>query len=166
MSEEAPGFEWLAKDESYSPQPYRHLAYVLRAAGHEDMADDILIANRDRELGESKTSQFKWWRLWMLRLFIGYGYGWRVFWALAWVAGLAVLGTAILHLAKEGNRRSMKLGFCYSLDMLLPIIHLRELHYTDVDLNTWAKYYFYFHKIMGYVLIFFVLAGLSGLTEK
>ena len=158
--------EWLAKDESYSPQPYRHLADVFRTTGHEDMADDILFASRNRELEESKPSQFKWWRLWMLKLFIGYGYGWRVFWALAWVAGLAVFGTAVLRLAKEGNRRSMKLGFCYSLDMLLPIIHLRELHYTDVDLNTWAKYYFYFHKIMGYVLIFFVLAGLSGLTEK
>ncbi len=158
--------EWLAKDESYSPQPYRHLAGVFRAAGHEDMADDILVASRDRELGESKPLQFKWWRLWMLKLVIGYGYGWRVFWALAWVAGLAVLGTTILHIAKEGNRRSIKLGFLYSLDMLLPIIHLREQHYTAVDLNTWAKYYFYFHKIMGYVLIFFVLAGLSGLTEK
>ena len=158
--------EWLAKDKSYSPQPYRHLAGVFRAAGHEDMADDILVASRDRELGESKPSQFKWWRLWMLKLFIGYGYGWRFFWALAWVAGLAALGTVILHMAKENNRRSMKLGFLYSLDMLLPIIHLRELHYTDVDLNTWAKHYFYFHKIMGYVLIFFVLAGLSGLTEE
>ncbi len=158
--------KWLEKDETYSPQPYRHLAGVLRAAGYEDMADDILVASRNREIGESKPSQFKWWRLWMLKLFIGHGYGWRVFWALAWVAGLAVLGTAILHMAKENNRRSMKLGFLYSLDMLLPIIHLRELHYTDVDLNTWAKYYFYFHKIMGYVLIFFVLAGLSGLTEE
>ena len=158
--------EWLAKDKSYSPQPYRHLADVFRATGHEDMADDILFASRNREFEESEPLQFKWWRLLMLKLFIGYGYGWRVFWALAWVAGLAVLGTAILHMAKENNRRSMKLGFLYSLDMLLPIIHLRELHYTDVDLNTWARRYFYFHKIMGYVLIFFVLAGLSGLTEE
>ena len=158
--------KWLEKDGSYSPQPYRHLAGVLRAAGYEDMADDILVASRDRELGESNPLQFKWWRLWMLNIFIGYGYGWRIFWALAWVAGLAVLGAAILRIAKESNRRSMKLGFLYSLDMLLPIIHLREWHYTDVDLNTWAKYYFYIHKIMGYVLIFFVLAGLSGLTEE
>ena len=157
--------EWLAKDESYSPQPYQQLASVLRASGHEDMADDILVASRNRELGESKPSQLKWWGLWTLKLIIGYGYGWRIFWALAWSAGLVVVGTAILHIARESNRRSMKLGLWYSLDMLLPIIHLRERHYTNVDLNTWAKYYFYFHKIMGYVLIFFVLAGLSGLTE-
>ena len=102
----------------------------------------------------------------MLKLFIGYGYGLRYFYALIWVAGLALVGTFILHRAKEEDKGGIKLGFWYSLDMLLPIIHLRERHYTDVDLNTWAKYYFYFHKIMGYVLISFVLAGLSGLTEK
>ena len=52
----------------------------------------------------------------------------------------------------------------YSFDMLLPIIRLRESHY-QVDLTTWARYYFYFHKIMGYVLASFLLAGLAGLTK-
>ncbi len=158
--------EWLAKDESYSPQPYRHLAGVFRAAGHEDMADDILVANRDRERRETDWWPPKWLWLWMLKLFIGYGYGLRSFYALYWIAGLTVFGTVLLCCAKESARDGTKLGFWYSLDMLLPVIRLRERHYTDVDLNTWAKYYFYFHKIMGYVLISFVLAGLSGLTEK
>ena len=158
--------EWLAKDDSYSPQPYRHLAGVFRAAGHEDMADDILVANRDRERRETDWWPLKWLWLLALKSFIGYGYGLRYFYALIWVAGLALVGTFILHRAKEEDKGGIKLGFWYSLDMLLPIIHLRERHYTDVDLNTWAKYYFYFHKIMGYVLISFVLAGLSGLTEK
>ena len=158
--------EWLAKDDSYSPQPYRHLAGVFRAAGHEDMADDILVANRDRERRETDWWPLKWLWLLALKSFIGYGYGLRYFYALIWAAGLALVGTFILHRAKEEDKGGIKLGFWYSLDMLLPIIHLRERHYTDVDLNTWAKYYFYFHKIMGYVLISFVLAGLSGLTEK
>ena len=158
--------EWLAKDESYSPQPYRHLAGVFRAAGHEDMADDILVANRDRERRETDWWPPKWLWLWMLKLFIGYGYGLRSFYALYWIAGLTVFGTVLLCCAKESARDGTKLGFWYSLDMLLPVIRLREQHYTDVDLKTWAKYYFYFHKIMGYVLIFFVLAGLSGLTEE
>ena len=158
--------EWLAKDESYSPQPYRHLAGVFRAAGHEDMADDILVANRDRERRETDWWPPKWLWLWMLKFFIGYGYGLRSFYALYWIAGLTVFGTVLLCCAKESARDGTKLGFWYSLDMLLPVIRLREQHYTDVDLKTWAKYYFYFHKIMGYVLIFFVLAGLSGLTEE
>ncbi len=157
--------EWLAKDRSYSPQPYRHLADVLRATGHEDMAGDILFAGREHERRETDWWPPKWLWLWILKLFIGYGYGLRYFYALYWIAGLTVFGTIFLCCAKESDRDGTKLGFWYSLDMLLPIIHLREQHYTHVDLKTRVKYYFYLHKIMGYVLISFVLAGLSGLVE-
>jgi hypothetical protein len=48
--------------------------------------------------------------------------------------------------------------------MLLPIIQLRKEH-SDIDLDGAAQYYFYFHKIMGYVLASFLIAGLSGLTK-
>ena len=167
--------KWLKQDQTYSPQPYRQLADVLRAAGHEELADDILFANRDRERDIANLSAFRWWFLSALKMFIGYGYGWRYFRALAWVAALVVVGTTILYISRERriNRRRrvrrilshlLDSGF-YSLDTLLPVIHLRELHYTDWHLITWARYYFYIHKMMGYVLIFFVIAGLSGLTE-
>ena len=181
MSEQEPPYErgsdwfisWLAKDEAYSPQPYWQLAHVLRAAGHSDMANHILYANRERQrreynqLGTSKWLHFTWWRLSALKIFIGYGYGLRLFLPLAWVAGFALMGT--IFLAKENSMRSESklelLGFWYSLDMLLPVIQLRERHYTDVDLITWVRYYFYIHKVIGYVLVFFVIAGLSGLAE-
>ncbi len=58
----------------------------------------------------------------------------------------------------------MRLGFFYSLDMLLPIIQLRRRHY-EVDLRGIVRYYFYFHQIMGYVLASFLIAGLSGLAK-
>ena len=158
---------WLSRDGTYSPQPYMHLSGVLRTAGHEDMADKILYANRAREHRESGISWRRWVFLWVLWVTVGYGYGWLKFLALVWVAVLVILGTFILRIA--GERDKVILGFlnsaCYSLDMLLPIIRLRERHYKDVDLITWARYFFYFHQIMGYVLIFFVLAGLSGLVE-
>ena len=155
--------EWLAKDKSYSPQPYRHLAGVLRAAGHEDMANDILFASRDLELGETDWWPPKWVWLWILKLVIGYGYGWGYFRALVWSAVLVGIGTFILK--KEGDKDGIKLGFWYSLDMLLPIIQLRERHYTvDLD-NKCARHYFYVHKILGYALISFVFAGLLGLVE-
>ena len=162
--------DWLGKDMSYSPQPYRYLAGVLRTAGHEDIADDILFASREREREASNWLEAKWWKLGALKIFIGYGYGWGSFrTALSWIAWFVVLGTLILHLARERNKHSIISRLldsaCYSLDMLLPIIRLRERHYTDVDLTTWARYYFYFHQAMGYVLVFFVIAGLSGLTE-
>ena len=157
--------KWLEKDESYSPQPYRYLVHTLRTFGYEDMADDILCASLERECRQLNRSQLKWWKLLVRRVFIGCG--WQFFLAFLGLAlVLTIIGTAFLRIAKESNRRSMKLGFWYSLDMLLPIIRLRERHYTDVDLNTWAKYYFYIHKILGYVLIFFVLAWLSGRLEE
>ena len=157
--------EWLAKDESYSPQPYRHLAGVLRTTGHEDMANHILFASRDLELGETDWWPPKWVWLWILKLSIGYGYGWGYLCAVAWSAVLIGIGTCILYCKKEKDKDGIKLGFWYSLDMLLPVIRLRERHYTEVDLKTCAKYYFYVHTILGYVLISFVFAGLSGLVE-
>ncbi|MDE0332937.1 MAG: hypothetical protein OXL41_13850 [Nitrospinae bacterium] len=159
--------KWLGNDQNYTPQPYRHLASVLRAAGHEDMADHILYESRAREHRESGLTQFKWWVLWPLWLVIGYGYGWRKFLALVWIILLVFAGMSVLRIARE--RDNIVSGYLnsafYSLDILLPVIRLRERHYKDVDLTTWARYYFYFHQIMGYVLIFFVIAGLSGLIE-
>ena len=58
----------------------------------------------------------------------------------------------------------MEIGFFYSLDLLLPVIKLRERHY-DVDLTGRTRYYFYFHQMMGYLLVSFLIAGLSGLTK-
>ena len=52
----------------------------------------------------------------------------------------------------------------FSMDTLLPIIRLREKNY-HIDLRGGLAYYFYFHKIIGYVLASFLIAGLSGLTK-
>ena len=161
--------KWLEKNEPYSRQPYRHLASVLQAAGHEDMADDILVASRDREWEESSMSEGKWWRLALLKYFIGYGYGNGNFLALIWALALVAVGTFVLHCTKEHKKHDEFHNpldtICYSLDVLLPIIRLRERHYNNVDLETGARYYFYFHKVMGYVIMFFAIAGLSGLTS-
>lgn len=183
--------EWLAKDKDYSPQPYRHLAGVLRAAGYEWRADNILYAGRAREHRESDMNWHRGVFLWVLWLVIGYGYGLRNFVALAWVLGFTIIGMTFLRRKKDIDKfllhvkkkitqkgipkhilfikarswkRTARLGFWYSLDMLLPVIRLREKHYK-VGLEGWLQVYFYLHKIMGYMLIFFVIAGLSGLTD-
>ena len=163
--------EWLRKHEPYSPQPYRQLASVLRTSGQDDMADNILIASRNRELEESDMWEGKWWSLFLLKIFIHYGYGmWKVLLPLGWAGALLLIGVIVLHLTKERDRHEGEIhklsdAMFYSLDMLLPIIRLRELHYKNVDLKTWARYYFYLLKIMGYVLTFFLIAVLSGLAS-
>ena len=157
--------EWLEKDDSYSPQPYQHLSTVLRAAGHDGMADDILFGSRARERRELSAWQLKWWGLGILEVVIGYGYGKGNFRAALWAAVFVVIGYVILR--TEVNRKKKMddedLGFWYSIDMLLPVVHLRERHY-ERDLPGWPKWYFYVHRIVGYLLTFFVIAGLTGLT--
>ena len=165
--------EWLAKDESYSAQPYLHLAGVLSNVGYPDKAGDVLYASRERERQGFTPSQWEWWWLTLLKYIIGYGYGLRFFLALGWVLVFALVGWIILwvfgerthHKQVDRNQQRVRLGFWYSLDMVLPVLHLRELHYDDVDLVTGARWCFYLLKIAGFVLVFFVIAGLSGLMN-
>jgi len=55
-------------------------------------------------------------------------------------------------------------GFWYSHDRLLPGIRLSE-RYADFEMLGRARYYFYVHRLAGYILVLFELAGLTGLTE-
>jgi len=63
-----------------------------------------------------------------------------------------------------GRKHGLPMGLSYSFDMLLPIIELRDAHYA-IDLKGWPRYYFYAHKIAGFVLASFLMAGISGLTK-
>ena len=44
------------------------------------------------------------------------------------------------------------------------LVVLRDKHYA-IDLKTWARYYFYVHRIMGYLLATFPAVGVAGLTK-
>ena len=175
---------WLERDV-YSPQPYEQLAKVLRETGHKDMAQEILYLRRERERSEvclrtnsgipdfSRNSRscnilhhdYPFW-LWLsaLRIFIGYGY--RIYYAIFWAAGLTISGMVMLQRSGQGPLHGMRYyGFAYSVDMLLPIIQLRQYHYDSIDLKGWVRGYFYVHKVFGYVLVLFLVAGLTGLTK-
>lgn len=161
---------WLAKDKSYSLQPYLHLAGILRSAGYVDTASDILYERHERQRKDPKLSWDKWLLLTLLKVTIGYGYGFRYFGVFVWVGFYVFLGTFILYMTGERNRHlyliSGKLDCAfYSLDMLLPVVRLREQHYTDVNLNKWVRYYFYFHQLAGYILIYIAFGDLSAITK-
>jgi hypothetical protein len=153
--------EWLGKQKSHSPQPYEQLANVLQKTGHKEKADDILYYGKERE--RSKATGLNW--LWLTLLWIFIGYGYRIWYAFVWIIAFVTIGACIFRRTEEAKRNKMPYGFAYSFDMLLPIVKLRECHY-DLDLSDWrSRYYFYFHKIMGYVLASFLIAGLSGLAK-
>ena len=127
----------------------------------------MLYAGRERarERAWSDDDYFSWLGGSLLKLTIGYGYGYRYFWALYWVAALVALGAIILRVTGQNRRPDGNtIGLWYSLEMLLPIVELRKQH-NDIDLERFARYYFYFHKMTGFVLASFLIAGLSGLTK-
>jgi hypothetical protein len=155
--------EWLGKQKNYSPRPYQQLAQVLKNAGYEDKATAILFEGKKRQQKDTKTLSLYWLWLVLQRIFIGYGY--HNFYVLPWVLFLCSLGMLTLHLSGQKVAHRMKYwGLWYSLDMLLPIIELDKSHY-DIELDGWVKEYFYVHKIFGYVLALFLIAGLSGLAK-
>ncbi|MFQ5715786.1 MAG: pentapeptide repeat-containing protein [Nitrospinales bacterium] len=153
--------DWLKnKQETFSPQPYKQLADVLENHGHKDKADIIRYASKERELELAKSWE-KGWRF-LQKIFIGYGYRYRF--TLMWVLGLIFVGFIWLCASQSGPTDNYeKIIFC--LDKFLPLVKFRE-EFDLPKLTFCIQLYFDFLQIMGYVLVSYLIAGLSGLTKK
>jgi hypothetical protein len=159
---------WLEKDTSYSPQTYYQLAAVLRAMGQPGKADEILYAGKEHERSKARSHReiSRWIELSLANYTSGYGY--RYYYTMRWIIGLILfifLGAQVYNTTASGNALSWGEKLAFSFDILLPIVKLDESHYK-VLLSGWQHYYFYFHKLVGYVLGLIVVAGLSGIMKK
>jgi uncharacterized protein YjbI with pentapeptide repeats len=161
--------DWLARDHSYSPQPYEQLAAAFRRAGEPTKANRILYESRRRARAEAWRRG--WYPQWLGSLFldwtIGYGLGGRYFRALGWVVAFTAVGAGILHFSgqpADGLATGLAARIVYSLDQLLPIVEFEK--YDKVVLNGGVAYYFYVQKLVGWLLGSFLVAGLAGLTQK
>jgi len=157
---------WLANQAEFSPQSYDTLAQVLEQAGYKTKANAVRFA------GKQHQKRLADWRQRLILFFqlIFVGYGFKVYFAVIWVVILTVIGIGALesiqlpHSEKLGTLR--ELGF-YTIDMLLPIVELNSDHkQITSQLPASVQTYFYFLKLMGWVLASFLVAGLSGLTKK
>ncbi|PTN10965.1 hypothetical protein C8R11_11523 [Nitrosomonas aestuarii] len=63
----------------------------------------------------------------------------------------------------DNNKSKLTEDLFYSFDMLLPLVTLDKHHEEVTHKIDIVRYYFYFHKIMGYILAMIIAAGLSGL---
>lgn len=152
--------DWLAKQTQYSPQPYRTLSDVLKAAGFPAKAKEVLYAGYLREW--HKSTGLAWFWQTMRWAIIGFGlYPQR---SAIWILVLVPLGAFVTGFEPQVRMRNMRLvdRLIYSLDALLPFVTLRGEH-NSYDFQAWPKYYLYFHKVMGYVLIAFLLSALTSL---
>lgn len=159
---------WLDRDPTYSPQPYEQLAKVLQEAGQTTMAHDVLFAGRQR--ARRNSTGLKWVGLILLEGSIGYGLGARYFWSLGWALLFTAIGGYVFWAgAVAPSDPDIFRLFWLSLDLLLPIATLDEVHATIVaydKLEQWALAYLYVHKLLGWLLGSFLVAGLAGLTQK
>ncbi len=88
---------WLGRmpSDKYRPQPYRQLATVLHAMGHETDARQIAIARMDAYREHGNTGPLRDWWLGILKATAGYGYEpWR---ALYWIAPVILFGMLAFH---------------------------------------------------------------------
>jgi len=146
---------WLSLQPTnqFLPQPYEQLASVLRRAGHEDDAREVLIAeNRDRAGRVKGFRPIRCW-YWLLDETIRYGYRpWRAFWE---SAAFVFIGTILfkrghrIQLITPTNDRAYFVSgppqvqefyprfnaFTYSLDSFVPLIRLRVAEYWLPNAN-------------------------------
>jgi len=151
-------------DKLFNPQPYQHLAATLRAGGQPDKADSILYAAKNHQLRAGNTGGWTKIKLRLLRGLIGYGYyNYR---AVLWFLAVVVLGTVLAGYSVDLTAQYAAVAdrFWYSFDMALPIVELNGDHKKRIAEN-WVAVYFYVHKMLGFVLASFLVAGLSGLTK-
>ena len=147
--------------QTYSPQPYQQLATILKRDGQIQKSRKVLYLSMEKERKLSTGFQYLW--LTVKKVVIGYGY--YPLYSGIWLIGFVIIGAVIFRSSPEAKKNHMPYGVAYSLDMILPIIKLRESHY-DIDLEGWQRYYFFFHKMMGYILASFLIASLSLLTSN
>ncbi len=172
--------DWLARDPTFSPQPYVQLANVLLAAGHRETSDRVQYAGREREQEEA-WHRGDWvegaW-LWVLGVIVGYGIGLYTFRVLWWVLGLTVLGAVVLWFSPVARRRGVAWRLGASLHRLLPVVELNKefqdffdnpppAHvYEPRNLNRWQAAFFAGLAIAGWILGIFLIAALGGLMPK
>lgn len=153
---------WLDRQTPFSFEPYQHAAGYLRRVGLDDDAEDVLYCGKIREIAATPS----WARKALLQVQRGFvGFGYHVERSLIWAVIFILLGQQIFSRTKEAKAHHMPYGLAYSIEMFIPALSLRRLH-QEVDLTGWPRYYFYLHKIMGWLLGSFVVASLLGLLGE
>jgi hypothetical protein len=154
----------LRTQAPYVRDVYQLFATALSSQGNTDVASDILYAGRIRERQQLWLTRR--WGEWLFSvandMLIGYSY--RLHRVLYWILAAVLIGAIVFRTGAEARALSMPYGLAFSFDMLLPVISLRKVHH-DIDLHGWRRYYFYAHKIAGYVFAGFVAAALAGFTR-
>ncbi|ARJ65333.1 hypothetical protein WV31_06540 [Magnetospirillum sp. ME-1] len=185
---------WLGRrknTDKFDPQPYEHLAKVLKATGHDGEARKILVAKENERL---RKGEMGWLHrlLWAMYGAIS-GYGYRRFRPLIWMAVIIALGGGVFHWAKgEGVMVPAKERvyiwmadkkvhqppsqyprlnpLIYSADLFLPFVDLAQDSYwmpsSVGKWGRWVTFYMWGHIAMGWIVSALFVAGVTGLVKR
>lgn len=182
---------WLKRSRArfthrFEAQPYRQMVTYLKNHGEETAAVAISIEGKNGERRQACQDGPSFWvycaYLVLSWLLVGYGY--RMYLPICFSIALCLVGWFVIRNAKityksqklgggpalrqvrrKSKHKQNPLGLAYSFDMLIPLVKLQGEHYTDVEVHGAAKYYFYFHKVAGWVLSFYILAAFAELSK-
>jgi hypothetical protein len=161
-SETAVGYKnWLTRQTRYSAQPYARLASVLRERGRYSEASEVAYASSERARETSTGLR----RIYLTLDWLLVGHGERVYYCLYWIILIVPVGAFVITHSDAGKRAGLRYGIAYSIDMLLPVFKLRQSHY-DIDIEDSARYYFYFHKALGFLLATLLVTTVARLISK
>ena len=155
--------QWLAGDDSYSPQPYRHLSTVLRRQGQIETANAVLYEAKERE--RTALPLYDWNRMWLelLRWTIGYGIGLKALRALVWMTSLCIVGWIIGACAVRKWRPIAWTLMWYSVSYTVP--GFTVVKQDQVLLPLWARNCFYVQRLLCYGLALFAAAAAVGVVQ-
>lgn len=187
---------WLSAGHEprvFTPAPYQQLATALTDAGHADKANAILHEMRRHERNCERLGLRKL-LLDLSGRFIGFGY--RNDYALRWfcllVVGFAAYGLNAEHVLQPHAWRSFMptsagaaelfrwLGF--SFGNAIPVVSLDKAHetflaaqfgtsnptvgYDPASVPVLIAWVFYLQKLLGFVILSYLAAGLTGLARR
>jgi hypothetical protein len=182
--------DWVRRHRQtaqFNPQPFTHLATVLRRTGNERDARMVAIV-REREARRHMTPFSLWWlRNVLMEATCGHGY--RPWLAAVWAFAFILLGTLVFQCADRGFAPAKEAAltkyregkalpadypplvpFVYSADVFLPIVNLQQKEYWAPDPSTDEGYtawiYRPFHILAGWFFTTIFVAGVSGLIRK
>jgi hypothetical protein len=93
------------------------------------------------------------------------GFGYAPEQAFYYAAAFVLIGMIVLRATGEGKKHNMPIGLFYSFSQLIPLVSL-DKKFDDIELTGITRWYFYIHKIVGYIIAIFIGAALSGLSNK
>lgn len=168
----------------FNPQPYEEVASYFRRIGAQDDSDQIRTMSRDLELNSYRRQCWSqhdggacWHfaRLGFLKLLVGYGIGYGLFWVLLPTIFFVLIGWLVLQSSEEAKNVDAGRGPLWcgiaSLNKLIPGMNFTKEYadaFDDKDvlkLNSAQRTYFILHAIVGVILASVIVAALTGLTQ-